>query len=225
MYIKWIVCSVPTSLNDKFSSSQEEWNRTNSAKGFIAQAGGWNLNDDDETEACIISFWENKEALINFMTNLHDQILSKNNQDQFYTSISVDHFNSILLMEGDSSTLTETISNSKLLRIADCIVKQDKMGHFEEVQKDIWLPEMKKAKGMLGGNFSKSANNTNKYLVSTFWDSRENLNSYANNILLGLRERADVSNDLDMITSKQILLVDSWKTIIDNGNQSLTIGN
>ena len=216
MYIKCIVCSVPTSLKDKFSSSQEEWNRTNSAKGFIAQAGGWNLNDDDETEACIISFWENKEALRNFMTNLHDQILSENKQDQFYTSISVDHFNSILPMEGDLSTLIETINNAKLLRIADCIVKQDKMGHFEEVQKDIWQPGMKKAKGMLGGNFSKSVNNTNKYLVFTFWDSRENHNSYANKILPGLRERADVSNDIDIITGKQILMVDSWKIINDN---------
>ena len=67
MYIKWVVCNVPTSLKDKFSSAQEKWNSTKPVKGFIAQTGGWNLNDDDETEACIISFWENKAALRNFM--------------------------------------------------------------------------------------------------------------------------------------------------------------
>jgi heme-degrading monooxygenase HmoA len=150
------------------------------------------------------------------MQNLHDQIVSENKQDQFYSSIMVDHFNSILCMEGESSTLSPVINNAGLLRIVECRVKQDKAEHFEKVQKDIWKLEMKKVKGILGGSFSKSVNNTNKYLVSTFWNSRKNHNNYVNKILPELREKADVANDLDKITGKQILLVDSWKIIDDN---------
>jgi heme-degrading monooxygenase HmoA len=211
MYIKWIVCKVPVSSKNEFSSAQEKWNGTKSVNGFIAQAGGWNLLD--ENDACIISYWESEDALKYFMSNLHNQILSENKQDQFYTSISVNHFNSILLMEGESSALTEAINNAKLLRIADCRVKQNKIEHFEKVQKDIWQPGMRKANGMLGGIFSKSVNDANKYLVSTFWDNPENHTGYVNNILPILREKADVSNDLNTITGKQILLADSWKII------------
>jgi len=201
-------------LKDEFSFAQEKWIRTKSANGFIAQAGGWNLHD--ETEACIISFWESADALKYFMQNLHDQIVSENTQDKFYSSIMVDHFNSILPMEGESSTLLQAINDADFLRIADCKVKNDKVEHFEEVQKDIWRPGMKKANGMLGGCFSNSAQNKNKYLISTFWDSRENHNNYVNEILPELREKADAGNDLDIIFGKQILLVDSWKIINDN---------
>ena len=214
MYIKWIVCKVPRNLKEEFSIAQEKWIRTKSAKGLIAQVGGWNLND--ETEACIISFWESKDALEDFMQNLHDQIVSENKQDQFYSSITVNHYNSIINMVGKSSTLKEAIKNAELLRTADCKVKNDKVEHFENVQEYIWKPGMKKAQGMLGGSFSKSAINTIKYLVSTFWDSQENHNSYTTTILPGLQQKADVANDLDNITGKQILLVDSWKIINDN---------
>lgn len=223
MYIKWIVCNVPLSLKNDFSSAQQKWIGTNSAKGFIAQAGGWNLND--ETEACIISFWESEDSLTYFMQNLHDQIVSENKQDQFYSSITVDHFKSIIMMEGESSTLLEAINNAELLRIANCTVKGNSIEHFEEVQKDIWKPGMRSAQGMLGDYFSKSVSSTNKYLVSTFWDSQENHKNYVNKILPELREKADAANDLDMITGKQILLVDSWKIINDNRNQSSVIDN
>jgi heme-degrading monooxygenase HmoA len=211
MYIKWIVCNIPLSLKNDFSSAQEKWIKTKSAKGFIAQAGGWNIND--ETEACIISFWESEDALKYFMQNVHDQIVSDNKQNQLYSSITVDHFKNVQMMDGESSALKEPIKNAKLLRIADYRVKAE---HFEEVQEDIWRPNMRSAQGMLGGCFSESVNNINKYLVSTFWDSGENHDNYVNKILPGLREKADAANDLDTIIGKQILLVDSWKIINEN---------
>ncbi|MEJ2196298.1 MAG: DUF4937 domain-containing protein [Ignavibacteriaceae bacterium] len=188
MYIKWINCNVSLHLKDKFSLAQEKWLRTKSAKGFVAQTGGW--NSKDETEACIISFWENKYALQNFMTNFHDQIFIENNQDQFYSSIAVDHFNSNLTLEGE-------------------------VEHFEQMQKEIWQPGMKNAKGMLIGYCSKSTNNTNAYLITTFWDSQENHQKYVDNILHGLIEKADVINDLETIAGKQLFLVDSWKILKD----------
>ena len=214
MYIKWIVCNVPVSLKDKFSFAQEKWIRTKSAKGFITQAGGWNLKDN--SEAFIISFWESKDALEDFMKNLHHKIVSENTQDKYYSSIIVDHFNSILSMDGESSTLSQAINNAKLLRIADFYVQSNRIDHFEKVQKDIWKPGMKKANGMLGGSFSISVNNTNKYSISTFWDSLENHNNYVIEILPQLHEKADAVNDINRIIGKQILLVDSWKIINDN---------
>jgi heme-degrading monooxygenase HmoA len=198
-------------MKEKFSFAQKNWIRLKNAKGFIAQAGGWNLND--ETEACIISFWESEDALKYFMNNLHDQIVNENKQDQFYNSITVEHFNIFQMMDEESPSLNEAISNAKLLRIADCNVKDNKIKYFEEVQKDIWKPGMRTANGMLGGCFSKSENDANKYLVSTFWNSLDNHTYYVKKILPGLREKADAANDLDRITGKQILLVNSWNII------------
>jgi len=54
MYIKWIVCKVPTSKKKQFSIAQEKWNKMAKANGFIAQTGGWNLKNTNE--ACIIVF-------------------------------------------------------------------------------------------------------------------------------------------------------------------------
>jgi len=213
MYIKWINCNVSLHLKDKFSLAQEKWIRTKSAKGFVAQTGGW--NSKDETEACIISFWENKYALQYFMTNFHDQIFIENKQDQFYSSIAVDHFNSNLTLEGESSTFIQAIKNAHILRIADCRVKNDKVEHFEQMQKEIWQPGMKNAKGMLIGYCSKSTNDTNAYLITSFWDSQENHQKYVDNILHGLREKADVINDLETTAGKQLFLVDSWKILKD----------
>jgi len=200
-------------MKEEFSFAQKNWIRLKNAKGFIAKEGGWDMND--ETKACILSFWESEDTLKYFMNNLHDQIVSENKQDQFYNSITVEHYNRILSMEGESSSLTEAINNAELLRIADCTVKDNKIEHFEKVQKEIWKPGMRTAKGMLGGCFSKSENDANKYLVSTFWNSLDNHIYYVNSILPGLREKADAANDLDMITGKQILLVNSWNIIND----------
>ena len=213
MYIKRIVCNVPQRLKFKFSSAQEKWNSTISAKGFVAQSGGWNSLDD--TEACIISFWESKDDLKYFMTNLHDQILNDNKQNKLYSSIVVDHYNTTLTLEGESSTIVEAIKNAKLLRIADCRVNKDSVEHFDQVQKNIWQSEMQKVNGILRGYFSKSTKDTNKYLIITFWESLENHKNYINNILHGLRERVEDLQAFETIAVKEIVLVDNWKIFKD----------
>ena len=96
---------------------------------------------------------------------------------------------------------------------ADCFVKKEKNEHFEMVQKNIWLPGMKKIKGMLGGEFSKAVNNTSRYLISTFWDSVENHNNYTKHELPKFKIKSNVKDDIDQITGRQILLVDAWKII------------
>jgi hypothetical protein len=88
-------------------------------------------------------------------------------------------------------------------------LKHENTDHFENVQKEIWLPGMRNSSGMLGGKFSRSAKNTSRYLVSTFWNSLENHDDYVENKLLKLKALADVNNDIDSIIGRQIKLVDS----------------
>lgn len=69
-------------MRKEFSASQEKWKDTTKADGFIAQAGGWNLLNLNE--ACIISFWKDRESLDWFMQNLHDEIFQNNKQAATY---------------------------------------------------------------------------------------------------------------------------------------------
>lgn len=213
MYIKWIVCTVPNSKKEEFSIAQEKWNKTAEANGFLAQTGGWNIKNTNE--ACIIAFWKNKESLQNFMTNLHDVIFTNNNQISTYSSIKVGYFNALMNMEGETNNILEAISNSKFIRIADCIVKKDKIKHFEEVQKTIWIPTMKKAKGMLGGKFSLNEKDQFNYLVSTFWDSENHHQNYVQNQLLLNQKSANITSDLDAISGKFMVNEKKW-TVFKN---------
>ena len=220
MYIKWIVCEVKNNFKKEFSTAQEQWIETQNSVGFIGQVGGFDLKS--KNIACIISFWENENSLKLFMKNIHDKIFLKNNQSEYYNSIRVDYFNSELKMEGEYDLLIDALNNSKFLRVADCLVKQEKTDHFDNVQKEVWLPEMKESKGMLGGVFSKNVNNTSHYLVSTFWSSSENHRKYVETNLQKLKIKSDVKNDIENVIGIQIILIDTWKIIKTTANKELS---
>ena len=214
MYVKWIVCSIRKGLRKEFSNAQEKWIETQKAEGFVGQVGGWDINN--ENDACIISFWENRKSLEFFMRNIHDKIFYGNKQSEIYESISVVYFENILEIKGSSYSLTEAIKHGKLLSISDCSLNYRKADHFEKIQKAIWLPRIKKSNGMLGGLFSKTEIGIPRYLVSTFWDSIKNHNNYVKNKLPIFRAEIKVDKDIDIMIGKQVLLIDSWRIIKNN---------
>lgn len=211
MYIKWIVCQVKEGMKEAFSRAQEQWISAAGAEGLIVQTGGWDLQAEDE--ACIIAFWESRQHLEAFMASLHDRIVDENRQAETYHSIRVGYFDGLLEMEGQAASLVEAVSNGALLRIADCEVRPERIRHFESVQQSVWLPAMKQAGGMLGGMFSQAANGANRYLVSTFWDTTEHHDRYRNNEVPLLRKKASVTDDLQNITGRQIVLEKLWRVI------------
>jgi hypothetical protein len=140
--------------------------KTAEAKGFIAQAGGWDLKNN--SEACIISFWDKKDSLERFMNERHHTIFNKNKQANTYNSIAVSHFIDSLDIEARSDLLRNAIKTGKSLSIADCYLNSEKSVHFEKVLKEIWTPGMGRSEGIPGGIFSKSSENNLRYLLSTF---------------------------------------------------------
>ncbi len=211
MYLKWIVCKVENEFKSVFSEAQEKWVETKKTKGFMGQIGGWNLHNPNE--ACILSFWNDKNSLHYFMENIHDKIFTNSKQEKTYKSIDIYYFNLKFNMPGSEIDFTRRIKTASILRIADCKVKQEKIDHFEHVQKSVWLPGMKKTEGMLGGEFSISEKEMSSYLVSTFWDTKHNYSNYVKNNLSILQNKSNVKNDLLSITGKLILLEYSWRVI------------
>ena len=211
MYIKWIVCKVNRYKKLNFSEAQEKWVSISDSDGFIAQTGGWDLNDN--YHACIISFWETKENMEAFMKYKHDEILKDSEQSNTYNEIFAEYFIRVFNMDGKAGNLREAVRNGNLLRIADCIVRPGRTEHFEKMQYEVWIPGMQESKGMLGGIFSKNENNNLRYLVSTFWDNIQKHSDYSENKLRVLREHADTANDIKEITGRKISIVNEWKII------------
>ncbi|MBN2614744.1 MAG: DUF4937 domain-containing protein [Bacteroidales bacterium] len=209
MYVKWMECRVKEGRKAAFSSAQEQWDSMARAPGFIAQAGGWDTQE--ENLACIVAIWDNETALSFFMKGQHDLIFTRNRQNETYDSIQISHFHTLFGMKGSSQTLSKAIRQSKVLRIADCIVKRGREVHFETMQQEVWLPGMLSAGGMTGGCFSKNDNNSRNYLVSTFWDNEENHERYKQERLPALQQQANIRQDLEEMKGRLIHLEDRWK--------------
>lgn len=211
MIVKWIVCDVENDQKSAFSKAQEQWSEIAGAKGFLAQTGGWEV--DHQNTACIIAFWESAGDLDYFMRNLHNKIFQDSHQGATYRSIDIGHFNVKMTMPGSARSLTDVARDGRLLRIADCTVRNDKTSHFEKVQHDIWLPAMRDSSGMLGGVFSLNTVRDNHYLVSSFWESEDDHSNYVASKLPVLQQKADIKNDLLDITGKKVRLLDAWSVI------------
>ena len=91
MFVKYILCTVKPKNKTAFSKAQDMWQKTKEAKGFIGQFGGWSLKN--QNEAVILSFWQDKSSLDNFMAHWHDDIFHENRQQNTYETIKVSHIN------------------------------------------------------------------------------------------------------------------------------------
>lgn len=211
MYIKWIVCQVKPQTKEAFSVAQQKWNELQESKGLIGQVGGWNKKK--QHEACIISFWEDKAAVDRFMANDHDRIFLKTRQAEYYEEISVVYYEAKMMMRGNEGNMLGALNRGQFLRIADCEVKPGKIEDFERMQKQVWIPGMQSAKGMLGGRFSQAELETSRYLVATFWEDEKDHREYVNAVLPDLRRKANAETTISQLEGKGLVLEESWKVI------------
>jgi heme-degrading monooxygenase HmoA len=211
MIIKWIVCEVPQGKKEEFSHAQEEWKALKGIKGFIGQIGGWDLKLN--SDACVLSIWEDFESYKLFMDNTHDQIFHRNNQKQSYKSITVTLFESLLDIPGVYNEIYESLTKGKILRVADTTIHDDREQHFIKVQKDIWIPGMNKASGMYSGMFCKVTGALSRYLVTTLWKDERTHQEYVETIFPLLKHKAELEKDISFILSRLILLDDKWTVV------------
>ena len=191
MYLKWIVCDVKKEKIRDFSIAQEKWNQTATAEGFVAQLGGWNINNS--SEACILSIWEHQKYLDKFMRDLHDKIFENNKQLETYNSIQVDYFNTEFHL--DKKEMIKVIKENYELFVSDYIIKPDRVENFRKIQKNYLISENQSQTIIL--NFK---NDPLRFLTLSFSDKNGN-------------EEIDLQNTIDKIVNKTILLVNTWKVL------------
>jgi len=209
MLLKWIVCRVLDSNHEEFSEAQQMWGSIRHLPGFLSQFGGWDTRNADS--ACIMGMWEDDFSYQNFMTNYHNEIIDENKQEQSYESLTTSFYHDILEIPGNSTTSGEALDKSSWIRIAECVVKPNKVEHFFQAQKDIWNLGMAQVEGMHGGYFCKNTTQDNSYLVLSFWKDRESHQYYLDQIFPELRQLSLVSEDVVSLIGRFIELKNGWK--------------
>ncbi|WP_377891104.1 YdbC family protein [Alkalihalobacillus sp. R86527] len=87
MLVKKIVCTVKDGREEVFSAGQEQWKALANCTGFIAQIGGW--MQGRENVAMIAAAWEDLASYEEFMTNTHDGIYERTEQQGSIENIDV----------------------------------------------------------------------------------------------------------------------------------------
>lgn len=205
MIIKWIVCKVPPSSKEAFSSAQQQWKALAGVKGFYGQFGGWNRKDP--REACIVSLWENRESYERFMKREHDRIFYGSGQKNTYESIQVHLYRNKMELKASQGAM---IGEGALLRIADWVIKAEKNNHFIKMQEKVWTPGMASAPGMIGGWFAESIQAPYRYLVLSLWETEQHHDAYARECLSDLLRAAQTEKDIQAMDGKVIRLENSW---------------
>lgn len=212
MIVKLIRCRMEDGSHDRFMSGQQRWRPLAQVQGFVGQIGGWRADDSDE--AVIIGLWRDKASYEAFMSDVHDRLFERTGQKGSYSSSEVSLWDCLLDMPGVEPALPEAIGGGALIRIALGEVLPDRHDHFQQVQRDIWVPGMNGAPGMLAGVFSRSLQDDSKYLVCTLWESAGAHAAYRADTLPALRERAAVEGDCRSLEGFIVPVEPSWRVTL-----------
>ncbi|HDX9578603.1 TPA: YdbC family protein [Bacillus pseudomycoides] len=205
MLIKSIICKVSDEKKELFSAAQEQWSDLKSLDGFYGQIGGW-----DESEACILSLWENMKMYQSFMNESHDKIFYDNNQESTYTSCETELYQS--LFDITDTSFIEALAHGSFLRVAICDVKQESEKQFLHMQETVWNPGMARAEGMMGGVVGKSLS-SKRYIVLSVWKDVAAHKQYVKEMFPQLQHIANPSQQVLHMEGKQITLVSSWSVL------------
>jgi hypothetical protein len=208
MILKWIRVSVPDGSRDAFSKAQEQWIALREVSGFLGQLGGW--SERTKGEACILAWWKDETSYRAFMTHEHDVIVGRSRQDLTYESIDVLLLWERLRMPGQFASPTDAVADAGFLRVADCLLKPERVEPFAVAQKEIWIKGMAPVEGMLGGSYSEVLSMSRHILVFSLWSSAETHREYELNVMPELRKAAKVSDDLSYLTGVFVKLEPTW---------------
>lgn len=211
MIIKSISCKVKEEHKDKFYTDQQKWKVLNGVKGFLGQFGGWSQND--KLKACIYSFWASEQHYTFFMKEVHDTIFINSGQGKTYYSINVQLFIEEMAFPSNKYIINQLLSETEFMRIATVQVKDEKVKHFEEMQRNVWNIGMSNAEGMQGGTFARSIKEDNSFLVLSGWKNEGFHQSYVNNVLPELLRRSNAKMDALIIEGEQFKLEETWSVI------------
>lgn len=211
MFLKWIVCDVPTRRRAAFSEAQLEWQAVHCATGLVAQLGGWFPGAKDD-KACILGLWQDARTYNRFFEFLHDAVTDVNLQAETYSAAQTRNFQQLLDM-GGSHGLARAARHAGFLRVADCQVAPGHRNAFIAKQMNIWRPAMASQPGMMGGAFAVACDDPLRFLVVSLWSDARKHDRYTEERVPALRKRAAVDDDLEELAGYHMRLVRGWTVL------------
>ena len=219
MIVKLVTCDVLPGNRDRFAQGQCAWATLSGVAGFCGQVGGW--SKEEPGRAVIVGFWRDQGSYDGFMRDVHDSIFDANGQRGSYTSGSVTLWEELCEMPGARETLTESLQAASLIRTIRCCVRQDRVEHFQRIQRDVCRSNMRRSEGMLGGIFARGCHAPNRFLVCTFWRTEELYDRYRTEILPGLRAQAQPDGDCESMLGLTVRLESSWTVQPELGDSGI----
>ncbi len=226
-WVKWIHCEVAADQVVAFAAAQAQWGRLAKLDGFVGQIGGWNavVDADHEAEsqhqACVIGLWGDADSYHAFMCDQHDTLAAANAQERTYRSCTTRLYAPVLELPGSEPDPAQALQATGWLRVAHCVVREDREEHFVNVQREVWNPGMKAAAGMLGGLFARATSTpgshpraaaaTREYLVVSGWQEESSHRHYREQIFPQLRQRACPEDDLVSLRGYQLRPLPEWR--------------
>ena len=81
---------------------------------------------------------------------------------------------------------------------------------FVGAQRDVWLPGMREAGGMLGGSFGAVRDSPSRYLVATLWTDETAHDRYTRHILPRLVAESSVRRQTETVDGTFVRLEPAW---------------
>ena len=209
MIAKYIRCEVIAAKRELFSKGQGLWLETAHSEGFISQLGGW---EQESNRAVILARWTDMESVKNFMSAAHDPIAEKTNQVGSYSDISVSYLSAVMCIPAFNQEGSKEQAGCGFIRITDCYIDPDKMNEFIQEQKTLWNPGMQQAEGMLGGQLWQFNDESDRYLITTFWEGEVAHRHYMAAYFPRLKQQA-ATDIIHTISGHNIRTEPSWKII------------
>ena len=208
MFGKWIRCQVSNPSQKAFDEAQCLWSSIARCRGFKGQFGGFHADF-----AMILALWEKMDDYQHFMSNTHDEVMATSSQHQTYSSLEAHLLERVMVMPGAKSSFSSAIPTAEVLRIADCLVHENRVADFIDRQHRIWAPGMAQAPGMLASLFWSFIDQPNRFLVSTLWRSQKEHDNYATSLLPKLRATARPDRDLIELKGCSFKLNPRWTVV------------
>ncbi len=197
--VKWIRCTVVDRRG--FERGQRKWAGLLGEPGFRGQGGGWSRQRAGV--AHIFAFWESRAFYDSFMARSHDRLAAA--QAGTFKDPQVKLFE----YRFDVKTGFEPrFTDSDLIRVALCQVREDRVEHFTLMQEKVWNPAMAGSPGMIRGMFAEAPEQ--EFMILSMWRAAAEHGKYRTERVERLALRAQTETDIAALSGDIVELEPSW---------------
>ncbi|NJP66381.1 DUF4937 domain-containing protein [Streptomyces spiramenti] len=200
MLVRWMRCSVVD--RDRFERGQRKWAGLQGEPGFRGQGGGWGRGSPDT--AHLFGFWESRALYDSFMARSHDRLAASQGGSFRDAEVRLFEYRFDVKLGFEPR-----FDDADVLRVAHCLVRQDRGEHFAHMQAKVWNPAMAGSPGMLRGVFA-AAERVREFLVLSMWDSAAERAKYRRDRIERLALRAQIGADIEGIAGDVIDVERRW---------------